>query len=179
MKTQIAVLLGLAVAVCAQAAELRPRSGFSVSASLGVNQATGPGARSGAGVSATGDYSPTPWFTLGLTSGYSAPSTDSSGEFHDTTAYLDGFAQLSVQLRDWRPLIQIGSGHYTFRSNDTSGGFVGLGIEVPAGRSWFVPLTVRYHKVHTAAGYDPDFIEWRIGIARTFQKLLERTRSDA
>ena len=168
MKTQIAVLICLAAAVSAQAAELQPRSGFSVSASLGVNQATGPGARSGAGISVTAEYSPTSWFTLGLTSGYSAPSTDPSGEFHDTTEYLDGFAQFSASLRAWRPVLQIGGGHYRFRSNATSGGFVGLGIEVPAGRRWFVPLTVRYHSVRTAADYDPDFVEWRIGIARTF-----------
>jgi hypothetical protein len=168
LKTQIAVLIGLVGAVSAQAAELQPRSGFSVSASLGVNQATGPSARSGAGISAAGEYSPTSWFTLGLTSGYSAPSSDPSGEFHDTTVYLDGFAQFSANLRALRPLFQIGGGHYRFRSNATTGGFVGIGIEVPAGHRWFIPLTVRYHSVRTAAGDDPDFAEWRIGIARTF-----------
>jgi hypothetical protein len=170
LNAKMSLVLGLAFAASARAADLEPRSGLTFAASLGVNQATGPGARSGAGVSVTVDYSPAPWFSLGLTSGYSAPSTDPVGESHDTTEYLGGFVQFDRELPRWRPLIQIGYGHYKFRSNDTSGSFVGLGFEIPAGRRWFIPLTARYHIVDTTAGYDPDFIEWRIGLARTVRR---------
>jgi len=171
MKTLSAFLVGLALAVSTQAAELQPRAGFAVSGSFGVNAPTGEeahfsGRRSGAGFSLAGDYSPRRWFSLGVASGYSAPATDSSGEFHDTTVYLAGFAQLNAHLGGWRPFLQTGVGHYKFRSNDTSGAFAGLGIEVPVARDWFVPLTVRYHQVRTIHEQDPDFVEWRIGITR-------------